>query len=165
MHSRIIQLTKDKLYPDQYIEENDFIGFDESISDYIQGADYVRSTDDRTGDIKWFKNYLCSDLELEKYIKFNPKKETLTFKAGFKTAFFQVLFDQFNQLTQELDLENFSDFSMEVWKLREIVNPNYGFRICLEEKAYITSLQDFVRLLSNEENETYYVGGVLDYHY
>ena len=165
MHSRIIQLTKEKLNLDEYIEERDFVGYDDSINNYIQGADYVRSVDDRAGDIEWFKNYLCDDLELKNYIELNPKKETLTFKAGFKTAFFQLLFDNFNQLTQDLNLEKFSSFSIEIWKLKEILSPNQGFRICSEEKADMTSLQDFVRYLSDDKDETYHVGGVLDYHY
>ena len=64
MHSRIIQLTEKKLCSDEYIEERDFMGYEDSISNYIQGADYVIAVDDRKEDIEWFKDYLCDDLGL-----------------------------------------------------------------------------------------------------
>lgn len=166
MHSRIIQLTQEKLCSDEYIEEDDFVGFDESISNYILGADYITSTYDRKGDIEWFKNYLCDDLGLKEYVELNlgEKEEFITFKQGFKTAFFQFFFDNFNQLIQTMDLEKFSSYST-VWEMQKIINPDYGFRICSEEKGEMISLHDFVRFLIDDEEITYHIGGVLDYHY
>ena len=67
------------------------------------------------------------------------------------------------QLTQEIDLKEFSSYST-IYKLQKIINPNHGFRICSEEKAEMMSLHDFVRYLTDEET-VLYIGGVLDYHY
>ena len=163
MHSRIIQLTEKKLCSDEYIEERDFMGYEDSISNYIQGADYVIAVDDRKEDIEWFKDYLCDDLGLKEYVELNLDEELITFKKGFKTTYFQIFFDKLNQLTQEIDLKEFSSYST-IYKLQKIINPNHGFRICSEEKAEMMSLHDFVRYLTDEET-IYYVGGVLDYHY
>ena len=163
MHSRIIQLTERKLYSDEYIEESDFMEYDDSISNYILGADYVQSTYDRKGDIEWFKDYLCDDLGLKEYVELNLDEELITFKKGFKTTYFQFFFDKLNQLTQEIDLKEFSSYST-IYKLQKIINPNHGFRICSEEKAEMMSLHDFVRYLTDEET-VLYIGGVLDYHY
>ena len=93
MHSRIIQLTEKKLCSDEYIEERDFMGYEDSISNYIQGADYVIAVDDRKEDIEWFKDYLCDDLGLKEYVELNLDKELITFKKGFKTTYFQIFFD------------------------------------------------------------------------
>lgn len=153
MHSRVFQLSKEALTEDDYINEFD-------LHDCFIGpiADYVVDTSDRIDDLEWLESFIG------KYgAVIDHEKETVYFPFGFKKAFFKDRFEEFKKSVKKVTLEQFAGVefggALAMYQIETLIENKYGFYIYLE---YPKTLDSFVREL--DEDTTYYIGAILDYH-
>ena len=61
-----------------------------------------------------------------------------------------------------MSLDEFSTDSMKIYQLKQNVDGGSGFYIYSADFGWET-LDSFIRCM--EEDEAYYIGGIIDYHY
>lgn len=154
MHSRIFQLSTEPICEDDYIKEYHFYD-DSSFIGSI--ADYVDEETDREKDIKWFVEALertCKNLFI-----YDEKEQSIIFHTGFKQQFFHSRYKELKKVVENLTLEQFST-SFEAYKLKSIIEDKFDFYIYFD--GPITK-DEFIRNL--QEEQKYYFGGTIDYHF
>lgn len=145
-HSRIIQVSKN------IVNENDRMrssNFDmDVILRVVDGVDYVTEPDSsREEELKWFKE------QLER-VGFTLDGEEIT--VGKDETFLSDWREKAVEVAENFDL----------WKMKEVASGVYfsAFFIYDEEFGYLMPLWAWAKqVLGNER--TYYVGGIIDYHY
>lgn len=145
-HSRIIQVSKN------IVNENDRMrssNFDmDVILRVVDGVDYVTESDSsREEELKWFKE------QLER-VGFTLDGEEIT--VGKDETFLSDWREKAVEVAENFDL----------WKMKEVASGVYfsAFFIYDEEFGYLMPLWAWAKqVLGNEQ--TYYVGGIIDYHY
>ncbi|NLW24677.1 MAG: hypothetical protein GXY91_05485 [Clostridia bacterium] len=149
MHSRIFQLSDEKINKDDFITEENF--YEDSFIGSV--ADYVSDNIDRKEDIKWLMS--C----LEPYgVKLDKEEESIVFPKGFKQRYFEERFKKFKETVNGMTLNDFCD-SIKAWQLSQIIEKKFDFYIYV---SYPQPLDDFIRDL--EEEKKYFIGGIVDYH-
>ncbi len=149
MHSRIIQLSEEPLHKYDYITESDF--YEDPFVGSV--ADYVADTDEREKDIKWLMS--C----LEPYgARLNKEENSIFFPKGFKQNYFKERLENFKKAVGETTLDDFCN-SVKAWQLAQIIEETFDFYIYV---TYPKPLDEFIRDL--EEEQKYYIGGIVDYH-
>lgn len=154
MHSRIFQLSLDVIPLDDYIKEEDF--YEDPFLGSV--ADYVSDDTNRDEDIKWLKSMLEP---LGAIFKKESHRDVVIFPADFKRQYYNARFLEFKKLAQEMTLDEFCGWQKPA-KLSELISDKYGFYIYVN---YPEPIDDFVRTLSGEKEEKYYIGGTIDYHF
>lgn len=161
MHSRIIQLERElEKIEESPMTEDTIVG--DWDGPYFIGtvADYVSDNVDREDDINWLKSYL-EDLNTEDNIVIEFNKDEITFKKGFKQAYFKDQFESFKREVREMELENFIN-PFEVYSLKMRIEDTCSFYIYYSN-GILNTLDKFVRYLPDEDVK-YYIGTTLDYH-
>ncbi len=150
MHSRIFQFSDQPIHPNDYIrEENFYDNFVEEI------ADYISSDTNRDADIEWLIS------SLKRYgIIYNEEEESIIFPEDFKIKYFKSRYDKFKELTQKIDLIDFSKDEFVLRELQQLIEDKYGFYIYTY--YYYETLDNFIRNLNDVKK--YYIGGTIDYH-
>lgn len=162
MHSRIFQLEKhvDNAIESPLHESDLYEGFLDTV------ADYVYDDTNRFDDYEWLKESLadCSD-----FVNFDIFEDdglkihhSITFKNGFKSAYFEKRFHKFKELANSMDLEKFID-PFEVYVLNKTTNDKAGFYVYGLNCGWM-SFDEFVRYLPNGGDTTYYCGNTVGYH-
>lgn len=163
MHSRIFQLSKDKVT--EPLTESDIITYNEWFVGQI--ADYVNENTDRENDIDWLLQTLNE--EVSKYItitKMNNVYISITFKSGFKEQYFKEKLIKLKELVKNLTLEDFCDpGSIVIYSIENKIESKFGFYVYNDETGYIVPFDAFVRELNGTVEETYYFGSTIDYHW
>jgi hypothetical protein len=145
-HSRIIQVSKER------VEENERLNsfsleIEERLHE-INGVDYVMEPDSsREVELDWLKE------ELDK-VGFALDGEKIT--VGKDETFLSDWREKAVEIAEEFSL----------WKLKEVASGVFfsAFYIYDEEFGYLMPLWEWARqVLGNDQ--TYYVGGIIDYHY
>lgn len=145
-HSRIIQVSKER------VEENERLNsfsleIEERLHE-INGVDYVMEPDSsREVELDWLKE------ELDK-VGFALDGEKIT--VGKDETFLSDWREKAVEIAEEFSL----------WKLKEVASGVFfsAFYIYDEEFGYLMPLWEWARqVLGNDQ--TYYVGGITDYHY
>lgn len=156
MHSRIFQVSMEPIDECDYIEESNYDDhwFTNSI------ADYVSDSFSRSEDLKWLED--CYDT---KGIEFgvDDNGEYLVIKS--KQKYFEYNFNKFMEIINKIKTYTFDDFiqdSHEIWQLENAYEDKFGFYVDTDDNGLIT-LDSFVR--TYPENEKFYIGGTIDYHY
>jgi oligoribonuclease NrnB/cAMP/cGMP phosphodiesterase (DHH superfamily) len=149
MHSRIFQLSDEKIKKNNYVRASDF--YEDSFIGSV--ADYVSDDIDRKEDIKWLMERLKPYGAI-----LNKKEESIFFPKGFKKKYFSKKFEELKKMVNEMTLEEFID-GITAYKLEQIIESKFDFYIYIE---YLQPLDDFVRGL--EEGKKYYIGGIVNYH-
>lgn len=150
----IIQLTKERLNPDEYIDE-------EFYYDNFVGviADYVNGDVNRDNELKFFER------ELGSAARFTSPD---SFKIIDKKSFFRGAFLNFQENLRIMGiytLEQFSgdipsDIDFDFYKLRKSYSDKFGTYI--EWEGGTVPIADFLRYA--DTNATYYIGGIVNYH-
>lgn len=145
-HSRIIQVSKN------IVNENDRMrssNFDmDVILRVVDGVDYVTETDSpREEELKWFKE------QLER-VGFTLDGEEIT--VGKDETFLSDWREKAVEIAEEFDL----------YKMKEVASGVYfcAFVIYDEEFGHLMPLWAWAKQVIGNE-QTYYVGGIIDYHY
>lgn len=145
-HSRIIQVSKER------VEENERLN-SSSLELYellheIDGVDYVMEPDSsREVELDWLKE------QLDK-VGFTLDGEKIT--VGKDETFLSDWREKAVEVAEEFNL----------WKMKEVASGVHfcDFYIYDEEFGYLMPLWEWARrVLGNEQ--TYYVGGIIDYHF
>jgi len=154
MHGIIIQLEEEPLESkEEYASAMDF------YEDFVgQVADYVSDDIDRDEEIKYFVE------EMKKYgISYDEKKQSIVFLEGFKERYFAERFFKLKEVVKNLTLEEFAKDSSKAWGLTQLIEKKYGTYVYNSDSSWMT-FDDFVRD-QLEEGKTYYIGGIVDYHF
>lgn len=145
-HSRIIQVSKERVEENERLNSSS-LEIEESLHE-IDGADYVMEPDSsREVELDWLKE------ELDK-VGFALNGEEITVGKD----------ETFLSDWREKAIEVAEEFSL--WEMKEVASGVYfsAFYIYDEEFGYLMPLWVWARqVLGNEQ--TYYVGGIIDYHY
>lgn len=160
MHSRIFQITKERMPENEWISADDY--YDHWFTREI--ADYVDDDVDRESDIEWLLN--CYDGVFER----NGNQ----IKVVNKIKYFEKKYDEFIRLLNELKYMPIEAFagnetekcqtSYKMYSLESAYNEKFGFYVddC-GEWAGLDTFDSFMR--TTENGNVYYVGGVVDYHW
>ena len=144
-HSRIIQVSKERVEEDERLDSSS-LELDELLRE-IGGVDYVMEPDSsREVELDWLKE------ELNK-VGFALNGEEITVGKD----------ETFLSDWREKAIEVAEEFSL--WKMKEVASGVYfcAFYIYDAEFGYLMSLWEWAKqVLGNEQ--TYYVGGIIDYH-
>lgn len=151
MHSRLFQLELKPVeeFLNKHRYYNSFVG---SVANYISKE---KSTD-RKDSILWFRNLYNKyglDIDLE--------KETVIFKKGFKTKYFESRFKELKEQVNKLSLEEFSSDSILAYDLSNNIEQKRSFYVDSVDNVYDT-FDSFIREM--REETVYYFGSVFDYH-
>lgn len=145
-HSRIIQVSKERVEENERLDSSS-LELDELLHE-IDGVDYVMEPDSsREVELDWLKE------ELDK-VGFALDGEKIT--VGKDETFLSDWREKAVEIAEEFSL----------WKLKEVASGVFfsAFYIYDEEFGYLMPLWAWARqVLGNEQ--TYYVGGIIDYHY
>ena len=157
MHSRIFQVSKNKITEDNKISS---YRYDEGFIDRI--ADYVVPTESRKDDLEWLTT--C-----HKGLEVSTKGKNTTLKIVSKTEYFEKKFEEFQEHLNKLKdytMEDFVDSSkwLDMYRLRDAYNDEHGFYIDDNDEYHgIATLDEFIR--NAEDGDVYYIGSTFDYHY
>ena len=152
MHSRIIELSRKIVEVDDRICEDDYYdnGFIGNIADYVAECNRIDA-------IEWFAGYLQSR---DVITEFDFVK--MVFSSDVKEKFFRDKYEEFKKLTSELSFEEFTDsFGMDLYRIQNCISEKFGFYVHYDGCYY--TLDNFIRECV-KDGETWYIGGVLDYH-
>lgn len=144
-HSRIIQVSVERVNESDRMRASDF---DEGmLHDEMDCFDYCVDTSNRADDLKWFKE------QLER-VGFALDGDTII--VGNDHSFLDKWRNEAVKAANELDL----------YKMRSIGSGVYfsNFYIYDEEFGYPVSLWAWAKD-ALERNPTFYVGGIIDYHF
>ena len=145
-HSRIIQVSKERVEENERLDSSS-LELDELLHE-IDGVDYVMEPDSlREVELDWLKE------QLDK-VGFTLDGEKIT--VGKDETFLSDWREKAVEIAEEFSL----------WKLKEVASGVFfsAFYIYDEEFGYLMPLWEWARqVLGNEQ--TYYVGGITDYHY
>lgn len=145
-HSRIIQVSKERVEENERLDSSS-LELDELLRE-IGGVDYVMEPDSsREVELDWLKE------ELNK-VGFALNGEEIT--VGKDETFLSDWREKAVEVAENFDL----------WKMKEVASGVYfcAFYIYDAEFGYLMSLWAWAKqVLGNEQ--TYYVGGIIDYHY
>ena len=156
MHSRIFQVSRKPISQEDLIEEyryeDSFVG---SHADYV----VKQSESEGIDDLDWLQT-------ATKGLEIDTEKKTITITS--KEKFFETKHEKFQELLEKLQYMSLKEFSnaqnsFDMYDLESAYNDKYGFYIDdNDEYCGLTTLDDWVR--NAEENKTYYVGNIFDYH-
>lgn len=154
-YGSIYQVSLTPLTKDDYIDEEIF--YENFVGQY---ATYVNEETDREKAIERLKHELSSSVEWKNN----------SFKIIDKSAFFQTKFIRFNDAIEKVstyDLDDFSgetdsDIDLDMFRLNKCYSDKFGTYIYDEDNSTRT-IDQFIR--QTKENETWYIGNVIGYHY
>ena len=145
-HSRIIQVSKERVEENERLDSSS-LELDELLRE-IGGVDYVMDPNSsREVELDWLKE------QLDK-VGFTLDGEKIT--VGKDETFLSDWREKAVEIAEEFSL----------WKLKEVASGVFfsAFYIYDEEFGYLMPLWEWARqVLGNEQ--TYYVGGIIDYHF
>lgn len=169
MHSRVFQLIPvTKVY-----DEENLLGADWLEDRDLPHADYYTDVhpDELVQEYEWMKNVY------EKFprIQFSVDEEgrhLVTFKKGCQEDYFRDRLYMLKDKVESLSLDDFSkdfddedgSFSLKIFEITNLIDDRFGFYFY---EDYALSADDFIRALTftDTKERTYYLGGVVDYHY
>lgn len=163
MHSRLFVISESNKIMRQ-AEEADFVdnGFVGCVADYVGE---VKGVDEMKEDIvDWFFNYLKN--HFEGYIEVNEKNFSFKVKKGTVKKIFE---DKIDKMIKTLEEKQFSKDTREYrhlfYEISEIMNDTTGFYLAFVEECNVSyyTLDDFLQWEYNED-KTYYINQVFDYH-
>ena len=149
-HSRIFELSKDKIDKDDYLtasyfDEGSFVG---------EIAEYTSDSEDRDADIDWLKKVTDGVFEITKDGK-------VRFLNGGKVKYFANRYNSFMAKVRDMTIEQFSSGSYDAYVLREIIDDKFSFYVYADNG--LDTLDSFIR--DAAEGTEYYIGGIVDYKF
>lgn len=154
MHGRIIEIGTEVIPEDERLRA-DWI--DMSILDRF-GFDFVTDRVNRTSEICSFLEHIsrCFECDGESFKAKDPK-------AAMAEQWFESIFIKFKEQVEQMSLSEFCD-DMKSYILKRAIDGWEDYYYIVYDECYYT-LPDFIRELFKKPNaNTYYIGGVVDYH-
>jgi len=163
MHSRIFQITKEKLPKSEWISSNDY--YDHWFTNRI--ADYVDDDVNRDSDLDWFFSVMEGVVRRD-------EKNGNKFKVIDKLEYFRTRHEEFIHALNELQSITIRQLAGEEpikpcglsylkYKLDSAYNDEYSFYVDdNHEWAGLDTLDEFMRRV--HDGDEFYIGGVVDYH-
>ena len=164
MHSRIFQITKEKLDKTDWIIADHY--YDHWFTNRI--ADYVNDDINRKNDLDWF--FSCMDGVVER-----NKRNKSKFKIINKLKYFESRYERFLQALEDLcgaTLQQFAGeekfgedgLSFAKYRIDCEYNDEFGFYVDdNREWAGLDTMDEFMRRV--HDGDEFYIGGVVDYHW
>lgn len=162
MHSRVFEISTEPIAEEDRLTSDGLSdGFFSSV------ADYAVDSDNREEDIKWF--FECA----HDVIVPNEDKSGFRLVPGAKEAYFKNAFQQFKECLAVLSTATLGAFagtengplsdSMDMWmyKLKSAYSDKFSFYIYSDGEMF--PMDDWMR--HADLNESYFFGGVCDYHF
>jgi len=172
-HSRIFQLRTERMdikngdervTADYFVDNNCFIG---PIADYV--SDDCNPREDFEDLTEFFQNVLGEGYETH-FTHHYDENDTaipeayITFRPGFKKAYFKEQYAAFLKLVEKTSLENFMD-RFYIGSLEEAIRDKFNFYVAEGDDVYLCPIDTFLRGLPDDEEITYWLWGTVDYHY
>lgn len=154
---------------EEHIEELDRLSEDDISCEHpFRGqVDWIEDVEDRQEEVRYFLknleescNGFCSSL--------SDEEGSFSFTEGFKKAYFAEKYERFekavNELRANMSVKCFSDATLDVvmGRMNEAYQEEYGTYV-IGDYQELRTLDNFIRHAS--VGVTYYVGGVMWYHY
>ena len=163
MHSRIYELSKEPIPADDRFDEY-------SVPEWfcVDIADYVDCIDERqrAGELEWLASRIGTSCKMD------PDSETLTFASEVKESFFKARYDAFKELAAQLAATPFEEFigkaaddklGMNMYRFKQSYDDKFGFYVYDKDTSELVTLDSWVRTI--DTSCSYYVGGIIDYHF
>ena len=155
MHSRIFQIEKEALTKEDYINSGSIPAwFTDSIADSISDAC------NREEDIDWLMTAALDGIATVDGNKLNFSSDVRRFFKENHKAFIEAA-EELSGTTLEDFVSSFSVYST-LFHLNEAYSNRYGFYV-YHDDGILDTLDNFVRHV--KDGVTYYIGGVVDYHF
>lgn len=154
MHSRIFQIEKEALTEEKYIDSD-------SIPEWFTNsiADYTSDDCRREDGIDWLMTAALGSIA-------SVDGDKLTFSSDVR-RYFKEKHEAFIKAAEKLSTTTFDDFVSSysvdsvLFNLREAYSDRYGFYVYSDDGS-LDTLNNFMRQV--KDGETYFIGGVVDYH-
>lgn len=154
MHSRIFQIEREAMTEDEYIDSD-------SIPEWFTNsvADYTSDACSRENDIDWLMVAALGNIA-------TIDGDKLTFSSDVR-RYFKEKHEAFIKAAEKLSTTTFDDFVSSysvdsvLFNLREAYSDRYGFYVYSDD-GFLDTLDNFMRQV--KDGETYFIGGVVDYH-
>ena len=162
MHSRLFVISGNEkvvsnITEDQLIDN----GFCERIADYVNE---INDKEQKENDIKdWL--FINLKTTFNDYIELDKEKLSFKLKKGAVKYFLDKKFKKLKELLEEKPEETI-DMRSKLFQLYETIKDEFGFYFATSEDNYVYwyCSDDFLELEYNEE-KTYYITQVFDYHF
>ena len=157
MHSRIFQIQREPI-----TEPISEFRYDESFVGQ-NGIDYVVKLDSKAEDINWL-TIANKGLQVSQNADGSYEIVIVSKEEYFEKSFndFQTYIEKFSNYTMEDFIKANNNF--DFFYLKDAYNNEHGFYVDdNDEWAGIQTMDEWVR--NAEENKTYYIGEVFDYHF
>lgn len=155
MHSRIFQIEKNALTEEDYITSS-------SIPEWFTYsiADYTSDDCNREDEIDWLMTDVLGGIA-------TVDGNKLTFSSDVR-RYFKGNHEAFINAAKKLSNVTFDDFVYKhsvdtvLFSLEEAYSDRYGLYVYSDD-GFFDTLDNFIR--QAKDGETYFIGGVVDYHY
>ena len=155
MHSRIFQISSNRITEDDRISESRY-------EDYFvpSVADYVVASEDEVDDMKWLA-------QATKGLKVNPEKRTVQLIS--KKEYFEDKFNKFQEAVEKLKDTSLDEFittklDFKMYDLKSAYEEKYEFYFDDNyEHLGNVPLDEWVR--NTKEGELFFIGSTFDYHF
>lgn len=157
MHSRIYQVSEKPILEENFLTPNDYT-FEDA---FYHRADYISEINksDYAEDAAWLMN------TLDQYgVIYDANLKQLVFPVDFKKHYAAEQFKTFQALVPQLTANDFGNYySSNRYKLERLIADLYGFQINCDGTHY--TLQDWLLLMPDDQENIFYLGNILDYHF
>lgn len=150
-HSRIFEISRDKINEDKFCSPEDFLEFNE--------ADSIRESREREDDLEWLQKYLGDAVEIkDDIITIIDSKDYFENKlSNFMSIIKNIYLDW--TVSEFMDNRLVSD---TMYELHREADDHYGFWIFYPDMGLIT-LDEFLRRVN--AGDKFYIDGIMDYHW
>ena len=154
MHGRIYEIREDKLPQEEWVNEGDFWddNFIGSVADYV----VTRTGNERHTDIERLRTLTKDVFEITQ----DGNDYALRLAENGKHEYFGERLEKLKSTFAHMTLDDFCD-SYKVYHISTLINDTFANYVYGSDGW--ETLDDFIRQM--RENEVYYIGGTLDYHY
>lgn len=156
MHQHLFELSISPIPETERVDQYSFETGD------IPHADWWQDEENR---LKAIDNLA---LWLGNYVTVNKKDETITFRPGFKQAWTRNKFEIVKTLVREIAQMSEEEFTNNgasaIANLKWTVDDDFGTYIYSHEDMYSMTIDQFIRE-TDLDNTTWYIGGIIDWHY
>ncbi len=154
MHSRIFQIEKEVVPEDEYIISADIPEwFTNSL------ADYVDDDCDREDDIDWLMTCSIGNFAARDGDKLTFTSDTRGYFKDKHEAFIKAA-QKLTEVPFEAFVDDYGVYSI-FYNLKEAYNDKHSFYVYSD--GYLHTMDEWMRQV--KPGETYYLGGVIDYHF
>ena len=159
MHSRIFQISREPIDPENYCSENFELPYDSEYGILVDPIDYVvcLSDEGKEESIQWLKE-VYKDV-----FKIDGDKVTVVNKKAYFKKRYQDFMKEMKKL-KNITLEQFStcEYNKTFRNLKNDYEEEFGFWVDSMQTGMDT-LDEFMRRIEN--GFVFYIGAVMDYHF